>query len=103
VTGAPRPRHDPVVPDPVPLLVLALPVLVTRFPWMFAGPGLDADSFRVLEVAEIIQKTGRYEVSRFPGYPVYEYLVAMVYVPGQYGLTNAISAAATSLCLYFSP
>ncbi|NKW71952.1 DUF2029 domain-containing protein, partial [Rhodobacteraceae bacterium R_SAG10] len=68
---------------------------------MFAGPGLDADTYRVLEVAELIQQTGTYEMSRVPGYPLYEYLLALVYDPGTYGFTNGVSAAATAVSAVF--
>ncbi len=83
------------------LIYLALLVLVTRIPWIFAGPGLDADTYRVLQVAKIIQDTGIYEVSRFPGYPIYEYLLALVYYSENFLMTNGISAISTAVGAVF--
>ena len=81
------------------LPILGLVVLASRLPWIGAGYGADPDAARVVLAARSIAATGRYGVSRFPGYPVYEYLVALTPAgtspPVSNGLTALASVAAT--------
>lgn len=47
--------------------------LISRLPFLAPGFGNDADAWRVVRAAKAIYKTGVYEVSRFPGFPVIEF------------------------------
>jgi len=55
----------------------AVAVLLTRLPWIGSGYGSDPDGYRVVMVARQIARSGVYEASRLPGFPVYEYLTAL--------------------------
>src|SRR3984885_9097904 len=55
----------------------AVAVLATRLPWIGSGYGSDPDGYRVVIVARQIARSGVYEASRLPGFPVYEYLTAL--------------------------
>ncbi len=75
------------------LLVLStLAVFLTRLPWLGAGYGSDPDAYRVVAVAREIAHGGSYDVSRLPGYPLYEYLTAL-----SAGAAPWISNACTAL------
>lgn len=81
------------------LLASSAVVLLTRIPWIFSGYGLDPDSSRVVVVARYLVDSGNYVPSRFPGYPVHEYLVALVTLlspspPFVNGLTAVFSCVA---------
>jgi hypothetical protein len=59
------------------LVLAAVAVLATRLPWIGSGYGSDPDGYRVVIVARQIARSGVYEASRLPGFPVYEYLTAL--------------------------
>jgi hypothetical protein len=80
------------------LFVLA--VLLSRLPFIFNGYGLDGDSWTVASVAGYLQKTGNYECSRLPGFPVHEYLCSFIIEKG-YVATNLLSAIASAAAAGF--
>jgi hypothetical protein len=63
---------------------------------MFAGYGADSDSYLVVNAAKSMAQTGRYAVSRFPGYPMYELMTALstAFVPAKTGhlISNGLTA-----------
>jgi hypothetical protein len=59
------------------LVLAAVAVLATRLPWIGSGYGSDPDGYRVVIVARQIARSGVYEASRLPGFPVYEYLTTL--------------------------
>ena len=73
------------------LALAAVAVLVTRLPWIGSGYGSDADGYRVVIAARQIARTGVYEASRLPGYPVYEYLTALSAAAAPW-VSNAVTA-----------
>jgi hypothetical protein len=76
------------------LLVAAL-VLLARLPFLAPGYGVDPDSWRVAWAARVIATTGRYEASRFPGYPLQEFVSSRIWRGGPLalnGVTALISA-----------
>ncbi len=81
--------------------MLVIAVLLTRLPWLAPGPGLDPDAYRVLAVAENIAATGKYAASRLPGYPLYEYLVAIFPWRESAYLTNGLTALFSALSALF--
>lgn len=64
----------------LPLLLVC--VVMSRFPLLFGGYGADGDAWRVAQTAQMLWQTGSYEVSRFPGYPLYELLLTPVIALG---------------------
>lgn len=79
------------------LFWLAL-VVLSRFPLLVTGYGADGDAWRVAETALRIWNEGIYEVSRFPGFPVYEFLSAVFVGIGGSILSNC----ATLIIFLFS-
>lgn len=73
------------------LLTASIVVLASSLPWVAAGPGIDADSFRVFNTAKSLHESGDYSYSRPPGYPIHEYLAAALVTFGPTG-TNMLSA-----------
>jgi hypothetical protein len=74
------------------LIILAvLVVLITRFPFLSAGYGADADAWRVANTAKNISLSGEYSASRFPGYPLQELIYSLVWKGGPLVL-NGLSA-----------
>lgn len=53
-------------------------VLLVRLPFLGNGFGRDGDAWRVALVAEGIARGAGYEASRLPGYPVHEYVCALL-------------------------
>ena len=77
---------------PLILLFLALiVVLITRFPFLSAGYGGDADAWRVANTARNIAVSGEYAASRFPGYPLQELVYSLIWNAGPQVL-NGLSA-----------
>ncbi|HEX4084572.1 MAG TPA: glycosyltransferase 87 family protein [Chthoniobacteraceae bacterium] len=89
----------PKLPRSVSLALLCAAVLLTRLPFLGEGYGLHADNWRVALAARHIAETGVYEASRFPGYPVQEYLCALFWKTGPWGLNflDALFCAAAAL------
>lgn len=62
--------------DRFQLSVLLIISFLIRLPFLNAGFGTDSDAWRVIRAAQTLKATGAYEVSRFPGFPVIEILLA---------------------------
>ncbi|HEY2953916.1 MAG TPA: hypothetical protein VGK89_01560 [Candidatus Eisenbacteria bacterium] len=73
---------------PLFLLVAGL-VALTRLPFLGPGFGADPDAWRVAWAARVLATTGRYEASRFPGYPLQEMLSALIVRGGPLALNGA--------------
>ena len=56
-----------------------LAVAASRVPFLSPGYGLDADGWRIVLAGRLMAGTGRYTVSRFPGYPVPEAAAALLH------------------------
>ena len=78
-------------------LLLAGAVLLTRLPFLGPGAGNDNDGWFLVNAARELAATGRYTTSRFPGYPVQEWLAAWVARAGggpeRMNLLSAVAAA----------
>ena len=81
-------------------LLFALVVFASRLPFIYSGYGLDGDSWSVAISASHLHLTGEYIPSRFPGYPVHEFLCSIVSTFGSTG-TNLVSAVFTTLASLF--
>ena len=81
--------------------VWAVAVLVFASRLMFLGPGYgaDADAWLVAWAGRSIALSGHYEASRLPGYPLHEFVTALIWRWGAWpanALTAAFSAAAAA-------
>ncbi len=72
-------------------MLLILLVALSRLPFLFAGYGSDADAWLVAYSGSQFWNTGIYEVSRFPGYPLHEIIMAPFVVFGGAPLGNTIT------------
>lgn len=84
------------------LAVLAGTVLLTRLPFIFSGYGIDGDAWRVADAAFRIAETGSYVASRLPGYPLYEYLAALLYPLGAVALNTVSALMSLAAVLFFA-
>lgn len=90
-----HPQNSRLLP-PGLLVVLCL-VVLSRLPFLWTGYGADADAWMVAHAAETIWRTGEYQASRLPGYPLHEMLFAPIVAAGGPSLSNAV----TLLCTLF--
>lgn len=70
-------------------VVVVILVFVTRLPFVDAGYGYEADSWRVANAAKEIAETGEYTASRPPGYPVQEIACSLIVGGGAIALNSA--------------
>lgn len=61
-----------------PGLLVALLVLLSRLPFLGHGYGADPDAWRAISASQDLVDTGRYVPSRVPGYPLPEYVDALM-------------------------
>ncbi len=82
-------------------LVLALAVFLSRLPFLGPGAGNDNDAWFLVNAARELAATGRYTTSRFPGYPVQEWLCSWIArAGGGPEAMNALSAAAGAMAVW---
>jgi hypothetical protein len=87
----PAPSRERLARERLVLALAAAAVLLTRLPWIGTGYGSDPDGYRVVVAARHIARTGVYEASRLPGYPLYEYLTALSASASPW-VSNAVTA-----------
>ena len=75
---------------------------MVRLPFINAGYGREEDAWAQALNAQIISETGAYEVSRLPGHPLYELLLASLWpIEHSPWLFNLISVLASSLAVIY--
>jgi len=85
----------------IPDLALAAAVFVTRIPFLAPGAGTDTDGWYLVGAAREMVATGRYTRSRFPGYPVQEWLCSLIARAGGGAVAmNVLSALASAACAF---
>lgn len=91
-------RKKPAVSLPA-LFVL---ILLSRFPFLFSGFGLDPDAWRIVNSARNIWLNGDYIPSRFPGYPVLEFTYSLLtgLSPLYFNLLTAIISTSGLIFFY---
>lgn len=83
-------------------LILFFLALISHLPFLWAGYGKEEDAWAQALNARIIWETGVYEVSRLPGHPIYEFLLAGLWpIQHSYFFFNSLSAIATALAVMF--
>ena len=82
-------------------LTLAAVVLLSRLPFLGPGAGNDNDGWFLVNAAREMAATDRYTTSRFPGYPIQEWLASVVARAGGGPVAmNALSALAAAGAAY---
>jgi len=83
-------------------LLLCLVVLLSRLPFLFAGYGVEEDSWGIALAAHNTKATGILEVSRFPGHPFQEIIYSLLWGIGPFGfnLLSAIFSVVAFIYLY---
>ena len=82
-------------------LALAVVVLLSRLPFVSAGYGTDTDTWKFACAIREIATTGRYTVSRLPGYPLMEWLCTPFAHWGAWA-PNTLSALAAAACAWLA-
>jgi len=90
VSGAPA-AGGPSAPRREADLALGLLIAASRVPFLAAGYGTDTDAWKLAFAAREIGRTGHYAPSRLPGFPVQEYVSALVWRGGPLAL-NGLTA-----------
>jgi hypothetical protein len=86
--------------DSFKLWLFALAIFLSRLPFLSQGYGLDGDSWSVAITARNIAQNGEYEVSRFPGYPVQEFVSSLFY-NGYAWRLNLLTAIISTIGILF--
>jgi hypothetical protein len=84
------------------IFLLCALVLLTRLPFLGNGYGEHADNWRIALAARHIAETGVYEASRFPGYPVQEYVCSWFWKTGPFGLNFLDALFCTAAAFFFA-
>ncbi len=90
------------IPRPAALALLCAAVLLTRLPFLGAGYGLHADNWRTALAARHFAQTGVYEASRLPGYPVQDYVCALLWKTGPLGFNFLDAFFCTAAAFFFA-
>jgi hypothetical protein len=94
--------RTPSLPRAVSLALLCAVVLLTRLPFLGEGYGEHADNWRIALAARHIAETGVYEASRFPGYPVQDYVCSLLWKTGPLGFNLLDALFCTMAALFFA-
>lgn len=73
--------------------------VISRLPYVSLGYGSDDDAWRVARAARDFLSTGNYSPSRFPGYPLFEVVNALLVPIGKWYLTNSATLAVSLAAL----
>ena len=74
--------------------------LLSRFPFLGPGYGLDPDAWRLASTARLISETGQYHESRSPGHPVQELTCSLLWRAGPIAL-NGVTALLSAIAVCF--
>ncbi len=84
------------------LLIIFFLVVISRLPFIWNSPGIDWDTWIVLQTGQEISETGIYKASRLPGYPLSEYL-ASIFGTNSWLYLNFFTVffTATGMCFFY--
>ncbi|MCK9407977.1 MAG: hypothetical protein M0R68_02465 [Bacteroidetes bacterium] len=77
----------------VPFFILIVGVIISRIPLIFGGYGTDGDAWRIAQTSLMLWNEGIYHISRFPGFPLYEFLQTPIIALGGSVASNAACLA----------
>ena len=80
-------------------IFVTLIVFFSRLPFLLPGYGTDPDAWGVVYVSRQFASTGEYQVSRFPGSPVQEFITSLIWEGGPLmlnGLTSLFSGVSAA-------
>jgi hypothetical protein len=97
-----RGMRTALMPHWVAVALLCAVVLATRLPFLGAGYGWHADNWRTALAARHIAESGVYEASRFPGYPVQEYVLSRMWRAGPWAFNFMDALFATVAVGFFA-
>ena len=83
------------------LYLVALAIFLSRIPFLFSGFGSEEDAYGLILTARNISLTGLYEVSRMPGHPLQELLLAMLWELPPWVLNLMTATVSTTGVLFF--
>lgn len=81
-------------------IMIVLIVLLSRLPFIFNSLGTDLDAWREVYTGKVLYENHIYNVSRFPGYPLPEFLYSLVY-HYPYWVINLLSVLFTAGCCIY--
>lgn len=84
----------------LPFVTLFILVFISRLPFLFAGYGVEEDSWGIALAAFHTKLTGVYEPSRFPGHPVQELIYSVLWGSGPV-VFNGMSALFSAIAVVF--
>ena len=82
-------------------IAVILLAFILYFPLTFLGLGSDCDSYNLMNSVQSLAQKHVYMPSRYPGNPVHELLVTLLYVLGGSLLTNLGSLVMSLVVIYF--
>jgi hypothetical protein len=80
---------------PRTLVLILVLVCISRIPLLPLGFGSDGDAWRAARAGYVLWTTGQYEVSRFPGFPLHEIVLAPVVATRSPLLSNGLTLLVT--------
>ncbi len=89
--------------DSAKQMVLFFSALAVRIPFLFAGYGVEEDSWGHVLQSALMDETGVYDISRLPGHPLYEALLLIlwnVHSPFLFNLPSALAGAGAITVFY---
>ncbi len=84
---------------PLPFAFLSLAYVGSRVAWLDRGYGTDPDAWRVALTADYLWSKGEYLPSRLPGYPLHEFVTALV-IKGGWVWTNLTTVVVSLVGVY---
>ncbi|NDK16308.1 MAG: hypothetical protein COY42_10580 [Armatimonadetes bacterium CG_4_10_14_0_8_um_filter_66_14] len=84
-----KPGGLKALPNAAVFVSVTILVFATRVPFLSAGYGNDIDAWGVANTARHIATTHHYATSRFPGYPVQEFICSLIWRGGPSVLNGA--------------
>ncbi len=87
------PAHEPIRSWVLALLLVL--VVISRIPLLPLGFGSEGDAWRAARAGLVLWTTGQYEISRFPGNPLHEIVLAPIVASRSFVVSNGITLLLT--------
>ena len=84
------------------LPLAAAVVVLSRLPFLGAGYGVDPDAWLVVRAGRGIAASGHYVTSRFPGYPVQEFVSSLTYHGGPWVANGCTALLSVVAAIFFA-